>query len=67
VREGQEVEVEFEYSLTYSPRDAVAYVNGYMIIVEGGRPFLGHRRQVKVMTASRTGTFASLTATGKGR
>ena len=48
VREGQEVEVEVEYALTYSPRDAVGYVDGYMVIIEGGRQYLGKRRRVRV-------------------
>ena len=47
VREGQEVEVELEFSLTYSPRDAVGYIDGYMVIVEGGRQYLGQRRKVQ--------------------
>ena len=45
VREGQEVEVELEFSLSYSPRDAVGYVDGYMVVVEGGRQFLGQSVQ----------------------
>ncbi len=65
VSEGQEVEVELEFSLTYSPRDAVGYVNGYMVIVEGGRPSLGERRKVKLTSASRTGATAVL-ASGRG-
>jgi hypothetical protein len=44
VSEGQEVELELEFALTYSPRDAVGYVEGYMVIVEGGRSHLGERR-----------------------
>jgi ribonuclease G len=67
VREGLELEVECEFALTYSPRDAVAYVDGYMIIVEGGKPFLGQRRKVKITATSRTGAFATLVAAGKGR
>ncbi len=66
VREGQEVELEVEYALTYSPRDAVGYVDGYMVIIEGGRPFLGKRRQVHVVTALRTGARATLVG-GRGR
>jgi ribonuclease G len=65
VREGQEVEVELEYALTYSARDAVGYVDGYMVIVEGGRPFLGQRRKVRVTGTSRTGASATLTG-GRG-
>ncbi|MGO8684449.1 MAG: Rne/Rng family ribonuclease [Thermoleophilia bacterium] len=67
VREGLELEVECEFALTYSPRDAVAYVDGYMIIVEGGKPFLGHRRNVRITATSRTGAFATLLAAGTGR
>ena len=66
VREGQEVEVEVEYALTYSPRDAVGYVDGYMVIIEGGRQYLGKRRRVRVVTAMRTGAHATLVG-GRGR
>ena len=61
VREGQEVDVELEFALTYSPHDAVGYVDGYMVIVEGGRAFLGERRKVRVTDTSRTGASAVLT------
>ena len=66
VHEGQEVEVEVEYALTYSPRDAVGYVDGYMVIVEGGRECLGTRRRVRVVTAMRTGAHATLVS-GRAR
>jgi ribonuclease G len=58
VHEGQEVEIELEFSLTYSPRDAVGYIDGYMVIVEGGRQFLGQRRKVKVTSTARAGANA---------
>ena len=60
VREGQEVTVELEFSLTYSPRDAVGYVDGYMVIVEGGRQHLGKRRKVRVTEIARTGARATV-------
>jgi ribonuclease G len=60
VREGQEVTVELEFSLTYSPRDAVGYVDGYMVIVEGGRQHLGKRRRVRVTETARTGARATV-------
>jgi ribonuclease G len=60
VREGQEVTVELEFSLTYSPRDAVGYVDGYMIIVEGGRQHLGKRRRVRITDIARTGARATV-------
>jgi ribonuclease G len=60
VREGQEVTVELEFSLTYSPRDAVGYVDGYMVIVEGGRQHLGKRRRVRITETARTGARATV-------
>jgi predicted RNA-binding protein with TRAM domain len=60
LREGQEVEVELEFSLTYSPRDAVGYVDGYMVIVEGGRQHLGKRRKVRITEIARTGARATV-------
>jgi ribonuclease G len=60
VREGQEVTVELDHSLTYSPRDAVGNVDGYMVIVEGGRQFLGKRRKVRITEIARTGARATL-------
>ena len=64
LREGQEVEVELEFSLTYSPRDAVGYVDGYMVIVEGGRQYLGERRKVRVTSTSRAGATATVLKKG---
>lgn len=65
VSEGQEVELELEFALTYSPRDAVGYIEGYMVIVEGGRPFLGERRRVRITSTSRTGATAVPVSTGE--
>jgi len=58
VSEGQEIELDLEFALTYSPRDAVGYVEGYMVIVEGGRQYLGERRRVRVTSTTRTGATA---------
>src|SRR5665647_2425609 len=60
VREGQEVEIDLEFSLTYSPRDAVGYIDGYMVIVEGGRPHLGTKRKVRIAATARTGAYATV-------
>src|SRR5665811_2136709 len=59
-REGQEIELELEFSLTYSPRDAVGYIDGYMVIVEGGRPHLGTKRKVRIAATARTGAYATV-------
>ena len=58
VTEGSEMDVEMEHSLTYSPRDAVAVVEGYPLVVKNGRQFLGTRRRVRVETAIRSGGTA---------
>jgi ribonuclease G len=60
VREGQELEVELLHTLPHSPRDAVAVVDGYSIVVRNGRPHLGARRRVRVETALRSGGVADL-------
>jgi ribonuclease G len=64
VKEGQEVELELEFSLTYSPRDAVGYIDGYMVIVEGGRPSLGKRCKARITDAARTGAYATVLKQG---
>ena len=58
VAEGVEIDVELEHSLTYSPKDAVAVVEGYPLVVRNGRQFLGQRRRVRVETALRSGGAA---------
>ena len=58
VVEGAELDVQIEHSLTYSPRDAVAVVEGYPLVVKNGRQFLGLRRRVRVETAIRSGGAA---------
>ncbi len=60
VREGQELDVELLHTLPHSPRDAVAVVDGYSIVVRSGRPHLGARRRVRVETALRSGGVADL-------
>jgi ribonuclease G len=64
VKEGQEVELELEFSLTYSPRDAVGYIDGYMVIVEGGRQSLGKRCKVRITDTARTGAYAAVLKQG---
>jgi len=60
VREGEELEVELRHSLPYSPRDAVAVVDGYQLVVKGGRQHLGRTRRVKVESVQRAGGWATL-------
>jgi len=60
VREDQEVTVELEYALTYSPGDALAHVDGYQVTVLNGRRCLGEKRKVRITSVARAGAMAAL-------
>jgi ribonuclease G len=59
-REGEEVYVEIVEPHMYSPDDAVAKVDGYIISVHGGTPFVGEKHLVRIEEAGRTSAVASL-------
>ncbi len=65
VSEGEEIKVELRHTLPFSPRDAVAVIDGYQLVVRGGRQYLGTVRRVRVETALRSGGTATLVG-GKG-
>jgi ribonuclease G len=44
----------------YSPGDAVAKVDGYVISVVGGGPYVGEKHLVRIDQAGRTAAMASL-------
>ncbi len=60
IHEDQEVTVELEYALTYSPGDAVAHVDGFQLIVLNGRRALGEKRKVRVTSLTRAGAMGVL-------
>jgi ribonuclease G len=59
-REGEEVHVEIVEPHMYSPGDAVAKVDGYIISVKGGTPYVGQKRMVRIDEVGRTAAIASL-------
>ena len=59
-REGEEVHVEIVEPHMYSPGDAVAKVDGYIISVAGGTPYVGEKHLVRIEDAGRTSARASL-------
>jgi ribonuclease G len=59
-REGEEVHVEIVEPHMYSPGDAVAKVDGYIISVRGGTPYVGEKHLVRIDEAGRTEAVASL-------
>jgi ribonuclease G len=59
-REGEEVHVEIVEPHMYSPGDAVAKIDGYIISVRGGTRFVGQKHLVRIEEVGRTGAIASL-------
>ncbi len=59
-REGEEVHVEIVEPHMYNPGDAVAKVDGYIISVKGGTPYVGQKHLVRIEQAGRTEAVATL-------
>ena len=59
-REGEEVHVEIVEPHMYSPGDAVAKIDGYIISVTGGTPYVGEKHMVRIEEVGRTAARASL-------
>ncbi len=59
-REGEEVHVEIVEPHMYNPGDAVAKIDGYIISVVGGTPYIGQKHMVRIEEAGRTSARASL-------
>ena len=59
-REGEEVHVEIVEPHMYSPGDAVAKVDGYIISVKGGGRHVGRKRLVRIEEVGRSAAVASL-------
>jgi ribonuclease G len=59
-RVGEEVHVRIVEPHMYSPGDAVAKVDGYMISVVGGGPYVGEKHLVRIDEAGRSSAVASL-------
>ncbi|MFZ0039896.1 MAG: Rne/Rng family ribonuclease [Solirubrobacteraceae bacterium] len=59
-REGEEVHVEIVEPHMYSPGDAVAKIDGYIIAIRGGNKYVGQKHLVRIDEAGRTSAVASL-------
>jgi ribonuclease G len=59
-REGEEVHVEIVEPHMYNPGDAVAKIDGYIISVTGGTPYVGEKHMVRIEEVGRTAARASL-------
>jgi ribonuclease G len=63
-REGEEVHVEIVEPHMYSPGDAVAKVDGYIISVRDATKHVGEKRLVRIEEVGRTAAVASLIDSG---
>ena len=59
-REGEEVLIEIEEPHMYNVDDAIAKIDGYVISISGGGPFVGERKLVRINEVKRTAAYASL-------
>ena len=59
-REGEEVHVEIVEPHMYSPGDAVAKIDGYIISVTGGTRYVGEKHLVRIDEVGRTSARATL-------
>ena len=59
-REGEEVHVEIVEPHMYSPGDAVAKIDGYIIQVRGATKYVGEKHMVRIDEVGRTAAVASL-------
>jgi ribonuclease G len=59
-REGEEVHVEIVEPHMYSPGDAVAKIDGYIISIRGGTKYVGEKHVVRIDEVGRTSAVASL-------
>ncbi len=65
-REGEEVHVAIVEPHMYSPGDAVAKIDGYIIQVKGGTRYVGEKHMVRIDEVGRTAAVASLVDVGGG-
>ncbi len=66
-REGEEVHVEIVEPHMYSPGDAVAKIDGYIISIRGGTKYVGQKHMVRIEEVGRTSAIASLVDTPGSR
>jgi ribonuclease G len=66
-QEGEEVLIDIEEPHMYNIDDAIAKIDGYVISVSGGGPFVGERKLVRINEVRRTAAYASLLTGNGGR
>jgi ribonuclease G len=65
-KKGEEVLIEIEEPHMYNVDDAIAKIDGYVISISGGGPFVGERKLVRIDEVKRTAAYASMLADNGG-
>jgi ribonuclease G len=65
-KEGEEVLIQIEEPHMYNVDDAIAKIDGYVISISGGGPFVGEKKLIRIDEVKRTAAYASL-LTDNGR
>jgi ribonuclease G len=64
-KQGEEVLIRIEEPHMYNIDDAIAKIDGYVISIAGGGPFVGESKLIKIDEVKRTAAYASI-VTGNG-
>jgi len=64
--EGEEVLIQIEEPHMYNVDDAIAKIDGYVISISGGGPFVGERKLIRINEVKRTAAYASLVSDNGG-
>jgi ribonuclease G len=64
-KQGEEVLIRIEEPHMYNIDDAIAKIDGYVISIAGGGPFVGESKLIKIDEVRRTAAYASI-VTGNG-
>jgi len=59
-KKGEEVLIRIEEPHMYNVDDAIAKIDGYVISISGGAPFVGEKKLVRIDEVKRTAAYASL-------
>jgi ribonuclease G len=59
-RKGEEVLIRIEEPHMYNIDDAIAKIDGYVISISGGGPYVGEKRLIRIDEVKRTAAYASL-------
>ena len=65
-KKGEEVLIKIEEPHMYNVDDAIAKIDGYVISISGGGPFVGERKLVRIEEVKRTAAYASMVSGNGG-